>query len=349
MKNIYCILTFIWMLTTEISAQNLFTEDFIYAPVDSLENSGDWFRSGIDLEYNIKVVSPGLEYKDYAGSGRGNSCLISNSGNGDVLYHHFSEPVTSGAAYLSFMFRVDSLPATVTEGYCIAFNPNSGGTNLNTSLSIKRLSNRTFNLGVQKQIEKDINYANAVFEIQKTYLIVLKYSIKQGVANDSSSLYVFERGVPAVEPIKPMATTIDGDDYTGQASVVLVNNYAQSGLTGCSLQIDGIRVGNSWATSVLNPVSATKPEAIQTNFVINHFPNPFHQKANISFEIPSKGLVQLSIFNESGFKCTTLLHAIKESGKHHIVWDAEQFPAGLYHCNIQFNDGLISRKMLLIK
>lgn len=89
------------MLTIEISAQNLFTEDFIYAPVDSLENSGEWFRSGIDLEYNIKVVSPGLEYKDYAGSGRA-ELFYFHSGNGDVLYHHFSEPVTSGAAYLSF-------------------------------------------------------------------------------------------------------------------------------------------------------------------------------------------------------------------------------------------------------
>jgi hypothetical protein len=349
MKNIYFILTFMWMLTTEISAQNLLTEDFIYAPIDSLENSGNWYRSGIDSKYNIKVVGPGLEYKDYVGSARGNSCLLTNSGNGDVLYHNFSEAITAGSAYLSFMFCMDNLPSSVTKGYCIGYNPNTGGTNINTSLHINRISDSTFSLGVQKTINEDIDYVSTLFKIQKTYLIVLKYSIIPGTGNDVSSLYVFDKGVPATEPNLPMASTVDGGDYTGQGSVVLVNNYAQSGLNGCYILLDGIRVGNSWASSVLNPISSTQSEAEPSKLTSTHYPNPFHRMTTISYQIPTKGIVQINIFNETGKLCAALLNEEKESGTHEIEWNADSFVAGIYLCKIKFNSIETVQKLFLVK
>lgn len=349
MKKAYILLALFIALNAVNYGQNQITEDFIYAPLDSLENSGNWYRSGIDSKNNIKVVEPGLEYKDYVGTGRGNSCLITNSGNGDVLYHNFSEAITTGSAYLSFMFRMDSLPSTVTEGYCIAFNPNTGGTNLNTSLHIERLSDSTFSMGVQKEIEEDIDYTRSIFKIQKTYLVVLKYAIISGIGNDVSSLYVFDKGVPATEPNLPMASTVDGGDYTGQGSVVLVNNYAQSGLTGCYILLDGIRVGNSWASSVLSPISSIQSEAAPSKFTSTHYPNPFQRTTTISYQTPTKGIVQINIFNETGKLCATLLNEEKESGTHIIEWHADSFVAGVYLCKIKFNNIETVQKLVLAK
>ena len=101
MKNIYLALIIVLAFCVNGFSQNVLTEDFNFMPVDSLENSGLWGRSGINTNYNIKVVSPGLEYLGYVGSGKGNSCLISNSGNGDIVYRNFTEPITSGSVYMS--------------------------------------------------------------------------------------------------------------------------------------------------------------------------------------------------------------------------------------------------------
>lgn len=347
MKIFYLSLFITLSSTLNGFSQNVLTEDFNFKPADSLENSGEWYRSGLNTNYNIKVVSPGLEYLGYVGSGKGNSCLISNSGNGDIVYRNFTEPITSGSVYMSFMLKLDSLPTTFTQGYCISYNPNTGGTNLNTALHIKRLSTATFDLGVRKL--SSIAYANSVYNVNKTYLVVLKYSIINGMANDSSSLYVFENGVPTAEPLKPLSSTRDGDDYTGQASVYINNNYAQSGLEGCRIFIDGIRVGNSWSTSVLAvPSSVSSPES-NSSTRIEIVPNPFQHSTRIKYQIPTRSLVNINVFNASGMHCTELLNEFQEGGHHEIEWSPGELPNGVYSCTIQFNEHQWNKKLIVVK
>ncbi|MBK7233670.1 MAG: T9SS type A sorting domain-containing protein [Saprospiraceae bacterium] len=271
--------------------------------------------------------------------------MITNKEFGDILYHHFSEAVTSGSVYLSFMHQVDSLPTTVTQGYAVCMNPNTGGTNLNTQLYIKRLSDSTFNFGVRKS--GSIDYGTKVFVSHKTYLIVLKYTIVPGLDNDISSLYVFEQGVPTVEPSIPTASSISGVDFTGQSSVVLTNNYAQSGMTGCNVKIDGIRVGKTWETSVLAPLSSTNASVLASNLIqLECSPNPFYQSTTFGFQIPQSGLVKINVLNSSGTVVRELLNETLESGTHEYVLDANDLPAGLYQCSIQLNGSVVSKRIL---
>lgn len=345
MKKLILVFACICALHATAFSQKVFTEDFLFGPISNLDNNNDWFKSGIDFPYNIKVVAPGLTYKDYVGSAKGNACQIANAGNGDVVIKNLDTAITAGAAYMSLMIQVDSLPSTVTEGFCISFNPNTGGTNLNTSLYIKRLSDSTFNLGVQKEIENTISYASNTFERGKTYLVVLKYSIVNGAGNDASSLYVFTQGVPATEPATPAAGTNDGGDYTGQASVVLNNNYAQTGITGCNIKLDGIRVGTSWATSVLDVLSSVSGKQTRESVAHSNAPNPFSQKTAIHYQIPAKGLVQIDVLDASGRLVAGLLHEKQETGAHTIHWDASSLPSGLYVYRIYFNGAVFSGQM----
>lgn len=347
MRTLYILLFLSVPMFSELKSQNVVTDDFIYAPADSIEGLGNWYRSGLNTAFNIKVAAPGLVYAGYSGSALGNSCQITNAGNGDIVYTNFSAPIVSGAAYLSLMVRVDALPSSVTEGFFISFNPNTGGTNLNTALHIKRLTATTFNLGVRKQNPQ--TYSNSVFDVGKTYLVVLKYSIIAGMSNDSSSLYVFENGVPAQEPATPTAGTTSGNDYTGQASVYLNNNYAQDGLLGCDIKVDGIRVGNSWATSILsNPISAVS-EYSESKILARNFPNPFQSETTIKYQLPERGLVSIDIYDASGLHCAALLHDYQEGGEHEAIWNADKFPAGMYTCKVQFKGAVISNKLLRIK
>lgn len=347
MKKFYLILILLASFTIQSQSQNLLTEDFLYQPVDSLENSGNWFRSGLNTEYNIKVASPGLVYPGYSGSGKGNSALIANAGNGDIIYHHFSKAVTSDAVYLSFLFRSDSLPTTLTQGTCISFNPNTGATFHNTSLYIKRLSENTFDLGIRKS--EPIEYNNAVYQIGKTYLVVLKYTFLQGVDNDISSIYVFENEVPKSEPAQPHASSAQGEDHPGQASVVLNNNYAQSGLRGCNIRIDGIRVGTSWETSVLAPIISGTSIAGASIFNMENYPNPFSDQTRIRFHLIEEGMVQIDIYNSAGLRVDALLQANLTEGDHDMIWNAGHLPAGSYYCVIRTKGHTAQHPLLIAK
>ena len=332
---------------SDIFSQNVFKDDFSYPPVDSLEGTCGWYRSGVNTSYNIKVVSPGLTYAGYAGTGLGNTAYLSNSGEGDVLFHNLSSAITSGAAYMSFMLRIDSLPGTMTQGYCICYNPNTGGTNLNTRMYIKRLTGTTFNFGIYKSYS--VSYNNTVYNSNTTYLVVLKYSIVSGANNDSSKIYVFSSGVPATEPSSPLAFATDSLDYTGQGSVCLTNNYAQTGLRGCSIKIDGIRIGTSWSSSVLSSVRQISNEIPSSFSLKQNYPNPFNPVTKISYELPNSGPVTLKIYDALGNEIQTLVNESQISGSYETEWDASGFASGVYYCRLESRGNSLSRSMILVK
>ncbi|MBK9272326.1 MAG: T9SS type A sorting domain-containing protein [Saprospiraceae bacterium] len=343
-KNLFIL--FVWWCAETIMAQNLLIEDFLYDPVDSLENQGSWFRSGSNTEYNIKVVSVGLNYSDYVGSGKGNSCLIENSGNGDVLLHNLKSKVESGDLYMSFMFRTDSLAATMTEGYPICFDQGGPATNNNTRLFIKRESDAIFQLGVSKYGEST-SYINANFEIGKTYLIVLKYSYLAGTDNDVSSLYVFETGIPALEPAQPDASNNHGEDMPDQGQISLSNNYAQSGLEGCKIFIDGIRVGTSWETSVLSMISSLESNHDKDQLAFQFYPNPITVHTTIRIHTPYSGEAQLIVFDTNGRPMENLNLSFPTSGTYDIPWNKGLYSPGEYFCKLKFGAKELTHKLLI--
>lgn len=335
------------IIQSEAFPQNVFKDDFNYPPLDSLEGTGGWYRSGVNTIYNIKVVSPGLTYTGYAGSGIGNTSYISNQGEGDVLFHNLSSPVTSGALYLSFMIRLDSLRSTMTQGYCICFNPSTGGTSLNTRLYIKRITGTTFNFGVFKT--RNATYSTTVYNSNTTYLVVLKYSFVNGADNDSAKVYVFSSGVPSAEPSVPTAFATDSIDIAGQGSVCLTNNYAQTGMNGCSIKIDGIRIGNSWASSVLSSVNQISTQIPSSINLHQNYPNPFNPETKIVFEISKPGFTTLKIFNVLGNELKKLVNENLSPGSYETEFRPENLTSGIYYYRLESNGVSVTKSMMLIK
>jgi photosystem II stability/assembly factor-like uncharacterized protein len=80
-----------------------------------------------------------------------------------------------------------------------------------------------------------------------------------------------------------------------------------------------------------------------------NYPNPFNPKTKIEFQIPSSDLATLVIYDILGNKIVTLLDEHLRAGKHEVVWNAGDFPSGLYFYQLtsgKFNE---VKKMLLIK
>lgn len=83
------------------------------------------------------------------------------------------------------------------------------------------------------------------------------------------------------------------------------------------------------------------------------YPNPFNPSTNLSFEIPSSGQVDLSIYNIVGQKVAQIFNGYRPLGRHTFTWNANQMASGVYMVRISYT-GLNSRwnetqKITLIK
>ncbi len=80
-----------------------------------------------------------------------------------------------------------------------------------------------------------------------------------------------------------------------------------------------------------------------------NYPNPFNPITSITFEIPVDSDVQLSIYNLAGRKVRTLIHEIKDAGKHTIQLNGNNLPSGIYFYALDTPSNKLVKKLVLIK
>ena len=81
-----------------------------------------------------------------------------------------------------------------------------------------------------------------------------------------------------------------------------------------------------------------------------NYPNPFNPATNIEFQVASPGSrVKLEIFNLLGQKVSTLVDRFMSGGKYSVVFEGENLPSGAYIYRLQSGNGIIYRKMVLVK
>ena len=59
--------------------------------------------------------------------------------------------------------------------------------------------------------------------------------------------------------------------------------------------------------------------------------------------------LQIRIYNAYGMQCAELVNEMQHSGNHKLDWNADNLPAGVYTCRIEYNGQGISNKLLLMK
>lgn len=85
-----------------------------------------------------------------------------------------------------------------------------------------------------------------------------------------------------------------------------------------------------------------------------NYPNPFNPQTTISFSLRQDGKVSISLYNIKGQKVATLVDENLPKGKHSIVWQGRDqrgtpVSSGVYLLRMQSADGVLSRKISLIK
>ncbi|KAA3634387.1 MAG: T9SS C-terminal target domain-containing protein [Calditrichaeota bacterium] len=88
---------------------------------------------------------------------------------------------------------------------------------------------------------------------------------------------------------------------------------------------------------------------LPTSFSLSqNYPNPFNPTTNISFDLPKKSDVVLTIYNVTGQKVTEISDSY-DAGSHTINWDASNNASGIYFYKLNAGDFTDTKKMMLIK
>jgi hypothetical protein len=93
------------------------------------------------------------------------------------------------------------------------------------------------------------------------------------------------------------------------------------------------------------------PEEFQLS---QNYPNPFNPSTTISYDLPSRRNVRLSVYNTRGQLTTTLVDTEKSAGTHEVVWagtdsGGEPVASGIYFYRLTAGDFVSARKMVLVK
>lgn len=167
------------------------------------------------------------------------------------------------------------------------------------------------------------------------------------------------------------------DTYTGthpawQQRVINLSDYAQQDLEKAWIRFRFISdsQGNSIGVliddieafmetlNISNPPPQTRvsreSSAPQQWALLPNYPNPFNPATTLSFSLPHPADITLAIFNTRGQRVDVATDGHWATGTHHITWDAQEFPSGLYFYTLEAHgangESYVARqKMLLIR
>ena len=130
---------------------------------------------------------------------------------------------------------------------------------------------------------------------------------------------------------------------------VLGNQMPPGGL----MYISNIDLIAQWiddgALEVSNPLTVSDLD-VAVDFKLEEiFPNPFNPITNINYTLSQKSKIRLNIYNNRGEKIVKLKDGIEYAGTHSIIWNAMNYPSGLYFLKIEAENFTETQKLMLIK
>ncbi|MCZ7616307.1 MAG: T9SS type A sorting domain-containing protein [Ignavibacteriaceae bacterium] len=80
-----------------------------------------------------------------------------------------------------------------------------------------------------------------------------------------------------------------------------------------------------------------------------NYPNPFNPVTTINYQIPKSGMVTLKVYDIIGAEVATLVNEEKTVGRYEVNFDASKLASGVYIYQLQVNDFINMKKMILLK
>ena len=112
--------------------------------------------------------------------------------------------------------------------------------------------------------------------------------------------------------------------------------------------------GNEGKAAKINSLSGVGGTPRSYVLSVSNYPNPFNPRTTVSYTVPSRGRVTISIYDASGARVATLFNGERAAGAYSVDWDGRTEDAavaasGVYFARIEHNGAMRSKKMVLLK
>ncbi len=96
------------------------------------------------------------------------------------------------------------------------------------------------------------------------------------------------------------------------------------------------------------------PSANSNLRIEGNYPNPFSEQTSLEFEIANSGMVEITIYDNSGKHIQSLKCENCQAGKNSLQWNSLDFnnnrvQSGVYYYEVRFGTEVHAKKMILIK
>jgi hypothetical protein len=159
-------------------------------------------------------------------------------------------------------------------------------------------------------------------------------------------------------------STNNGESWTAinnglSKSIYNTNRYAVNTLTISGTNLYAGTDNGVWRRPLSEMITDVKQSASpspETYSLSQNYPNPFNPSTTITFSIPERSTVRLSIFNTLGQKIYEIVNETKDAGSYEQSFNASQLSTGIYFYRIEAtstqNAGktfVETKKMILIR
>jgi hypothetical protein len=80
-----------------------------------------------------------------------------------------------------------------------------------------------------------------------------------------------------------------------------------------------------------------------------NYPNPFNPTTTVAYTLKTDGRVRLAVVDVAGREIAVLSDGIESAGRHEAVFSGKDLTSGIYFCKLWTPDGILTRKMTLVK
>ena len=80
-----------------------------------------------------------------------------------------------------------------------------------------------------------------------------------------------------------------------------------------------------------------------------NYPNPFNPSTKISYTIPVRSDVKLSVYNVLGQEMATLVNEVREAGSYEVEFSSTRLPSGMYFYTLRADRFSDTKKLIVVK
>lgn len=146
--------------------------------------------------------------------------------------------------------------------------------------------------------------------------------------------------------------TFENFNFTSSATPIL--SFVNFAVAKIAIGTTGTSAGGVWlyTEGVIQNISGSA-ENLNGYKLFQNYPNPFNPVTKIDYELPANSggqvFVSLKIYDVLGNEKENLINEYKSAGRYSAVWDASEFPGGVYFYRIRSGNFSETKKLLLVK